>query len=702
MERDVPVRDDDEPGPRARSARRTPGTSGNARKRRLARSASSGRRGRAPPRPPALVPHAGAAPAERGQPRRVAGLVEVGAVEGDLRPHRRAGLLLGDRGATRGEPGGQARAGRRSSRSVPIASRRTAAGPLRSAPCRAPSSQPTPAGYGRGIAPRGLRCCPSCTALRGLRQAPSARRADLSPMPTRACASCGASSRPRSSSSASRWPWRSSRAWTAWPPPSWPPARSPPRSSGSPSRQVLANAIAGIVLAVTQPLRIGDLVTFEGETGHVEDVSLTYTWLRTGTDARLSSPTSAWPPASCATTRSARRRWRSRSRPGWRPTPTRPRRWRRSRRSRTTRARAHGRVTDDGHPPASRPARPVRRRPSASRARASCAPRSLRALREAGCRGPSRRTLIYPCMGSRCPAASDNAAGAATRAAPARVLFVLLGLVVTGAPSPASPRWGGSSTWPTARPSLDTRKPIDLGATSRVYAADGTPPGLHRRRHPAHAGHPTRSRRRARRDGRHRGPALLRAQGRRLRGHRPRRGQEPRVQEGRPGRLDADDAARAQPLHGRARAQRRRGLQAQDPRGQARRGAREPPSRPPRQALDPRQVPQLGALRHGRRADRGRHPGRRAHLLRQARARLTLREAALLAGLPQAPSDYNPFLDRAPPRPAATTCCSAWPTRATSPRRRPTKTMPRASASSATATTPPSARATSSTTSSRS
>ena len=45
-----------------------------------------------------------------------------------------------------------------------------------------------------------------------------------------------------------------------------------------------------MVLAVTQPLRIGDLVTFEGETGTVEDVALTYTWLRTGSDARLIIP----------------------------------------------------------------------------------------------------------------------------------------------------------------------------------------------------------------------------------------------------------------------------------------------------------------------------------------------------------------------------------------------------------------------------
>jgi small conductance mechanosensitive channel len=59
---------------------------------------------------------------------------------------------------------------------------------------------------------------------------------------------------------------------------------------GFAARQVLANAIAGMVLAITQPLRIGDLVTFEEQTGTVEDISLTYTWLRMGSDARLIIP----------------------------------------------------------------------------------------------------------------------------------------------------------------------------------------------------------------------------------------------------------------------------------------------------------------------------------------------------------------------------------------------------------------------------
>ena len=55
-------------------------------------------------------------------------------------------------------------------------------------------------------------------------------------------------------------------------------------------------------------------------------------------------------------------------------------------------------------------------------------------------------------------------------------------------------------------------------------------------------------------------------------------------------------------------------------------------------------------------------------------ARLTLREAALLAGLPAGAVELQPVPRQgAPPRPGATTCCSAWPTSTTSPRRRPTR-----------------------------
>jgi small-conductance mechanosensitive channel len=59
---------------------------------------------------------------------------------------------------------------------------------------------------------------------------------------------------------------------------------------GFAARQSLANAIAGILLAITQPIRIGDLVTFEDRTGEVEDVRLTYTYVRCDDGRRLVIP----------------------------------------------------------------------------------------------------------------------------------------------------------------------------------------------------------------------------------------------------------------------------------------------------------------------------------------------------------------------------------------------------------------------------
>ena len=61
------------------------------------------------------------------------------------------------------------------------------------------------------------------------------------------------------------------------------------------------------------------------------------------------------------------------------------------------------------------------------------------------------------------------------------------------------------------------------------------------------------------------------------------------------------------------------------------------------QGVDPRQVPQHRPLRHGRRPVGDRRQGGRADLLQQAPRRADLREAALLAGLPQAPSLYSPL-----------------------------------------------------------
>ena len=59
---------------------------------------------------------------------------------------------------------------------------------------------------------------------------------------------------------------------------------------GFAARQTLANLVAGIMLAITQPLRVGDWVTFEDHYGQVEDVRLNYTILRTLSETRVVIP----------------------------------------------------------------------------------------------------------------------------------------------------------------------------------------------------------------------------------------------------------------------------------------------------------------------------------------------------------------------------------------------------------------------------
>ena len=59
---------------------------------------------------------------------------------------------------------------------------------------------------------------------------------------------------------------------------------------GFAAQQTLANVVAGILLAVTQPIRIGDRVSFEDHSGVVEDIRLTHTILQTGGDARIIVP----------------------------------------------------------------------------------------------------------------------------------------------------------------------------------------------------------------------------------------------------------------------------------------------------------------------------------------------------------------------------------------------------------------------------
>jgi small-conductance mechanosensitive channel len=59
---------------------------------------------------------------------------------------------------------------------------------------------------------------------------------------------------------------------------------------GFAARQTLANFVAGVMLAITQPLRVGDWVKFDDHYGVVEDVRLNYTILRTAGETRLVIP----------------------------------------------------------------------------------------------------------------------------------------------------------------------------------------------------------------------------------------------------------------------------------------------------------------------------------------------------------------------------------------------------------------------------
>jgi small-conductance mechanosensitive channel len=55
---------------------------------------------------------------------------------------------------------------------------------------------------------------------------------------------------------------------------------------GFAARQPIANMVAGILIAITQPIRVGDTVTIADSMGRVDDLTLSYTYIDTG-DGRL-------------------------------------------------------------------------------------------------------------------------------------------------------------------------------------------------------------------------------------------------------------------------------------------------------------------------------------------------------------------------------------------------------------------------------
>lgn len=59
---------------------------------------------------------------------------------------------------------------------------------------------------------------------------------------------------------------------------------------GFAARPALANGIAGMMLASVQPFRIGDVIEWDGNRGTVEDLTLTYTFVRLASGHRLVVP----------------------------------------------------------------------------------------------------------------------------------------------------------------------------------------------------------------------------------------------------------------------------------------------------------------------------------------------------------------------------------------------------------------------------
>ena len=59
---------------------------------------------------------------------------------------------------------------------------------------------------------------------------------------------------------------------------------------GFAAQPTLSNFVAGILIAFTQPLRIGDRVEVTGSTGVVEEVAMMYSFIRLDDGSRLVIP----------------------------------------------------------------------------------------------------------------------------------------------------------------------------------------------------------------------------------------------------------------------------------------------------------------------------------------------------------------------------------------------------------------------------
>src|SRR6201994_4340889 len=59
---------------------------------------------------------------------------------------------------------------------------------------------------------------------------------------------------------------------------------------GFAAQNTISNIIAGVLIAITQPIRIGDRIGFEEREGRVTDITLSYTFIDPGDGSRVVIP----------------------------------------------------------------------------------------------------------------------------------------------------------------------------------------------------------------------------------------------------------------------------------------------------------------------------------------------------------------------------------------------------------------------------
>jgi small-conductance mechanosensitive channel len=59
---------------------------------------------------------------------------------------------------------------------------------------------------------------------------------------------------------------------------------------GFAAQNTISNIIAGVLIAITQPIRIGDRISFEDREGRVTDITLSYTFIDPGDGSQVVVP----------------------------------------------------------------------------------------------------------------------------------------------------------------------------------------------------------------------------------------------------------------------------------------------------------------------------------------------------------------------------------------------------------------------------